>query len=84
MVSARSQRWEKGILACFRSSDCGDNAKRCEKEKQRGGGVGGERLLSPSPSPPPYFFCLLSLNLCCTPLSERSPVVSIRSRFDTS
>ena len=67
----------KGILACFRSSDLyGDNAKRCEKEKQRGGGVGVESLLSPSL--PPYFFFLLSLNLCFTPLSEWLPVVSIQ------
>ena len=50
MVSALSQQWEKGILACFRSSDCGDNAEMRKGKTARGWGRGWEPPLSPSSS----------------------------------
>ena len=54
----------------------GTTQRDAKRKNSEGGGVGVESLLSPSP--PPYFFFLLSLNLCFTPLSEWLPVVSIQ------
>ena len=55
-------------LSCSRCSDRGDGAKRCEQEKRRGGGEGGESFSPASLSP--YFSPALLL-LHSTPLSQR-------------
>ena len=39
-------RNDKGIIVCFRCSDCGNDARRCEQEKQRGAVVGGESVIT--------------------------------------
>ena len=45
------------LMACCRSSVCGDGAKRCEQEKERGGwGMEWERRISISLLPPPPYF----------------------------
>lgn len=38
----RSEQAALNQLACSRRLERGDSAKRCEQEKRRGGGVGGE------------------------------------------
>ena len=63
MVSALSQQWEKGILACFRSSDCGDNAEMRKGKTARGWGRGWEPPLSPSSS---LFFSSCSPWICAS------------------
>ena len=47
------------LMACCRSSDCGDGAKDESRKNSEGGGVWSESigsLSSPHPPPPPYFF----------------------------
>ena len=41
-------RNDKGIIVFFRRSDCGNDARRCEQEKQRGALVGGESVITSS------------------------------------